>query len=257
MLSALRECSVEPQDAVMYSYQSEELSRTNLRPNFQDTYGSPYFVTHRADLQRVLASETARLGVTLHLNAKINMINFERTSIIFSDGTARDFDVILGADGEKSFSREQLLGREDPLEDSGFEIYRTTVECSDLAQRAKLKELIDLQSINLWIGPDAHAVTYPIHGGDVLNIVLTRLHGTDAPVNISPVAVEKSTIEDAFVEWGSAFHELLDTTTNWNMRTMMYSKECNTWVHPKLRFALIGDAAHASPPYLYVFSVLC
>ncbi|CAG8948678.1 hypothetical protein HYFRA_00001798 [Hymenoscyphus fraxineus] len=250
ILSNLEESSIKPIYAVMRSHQCHELSRTQLFPKFNDTYESPYLVTHRADLQRILATEATRLGSKLHFDAKITKIIFNRNAIKFANGSTEEFDVIFGADGEKSFCREQLLEREDPLEDSGFEIFRTTVKRGDVVQNPKLGNLVTVPSINLWIGPDAHAVSYPIKGGDLLNVVLTKAHGNEAPLHILPVPVEKAAIRTAFSGWGTDFHDLLAITTQWNKRTMMYAKECNTWIHPRNRFALIGDAAHSSPPYL-------
>ncbi|KAB8304608.1 hypothetical protein EYC80_003984 [Monilinia laxa] len=250
ILSELEEVSIEPKVARMFSYKSDILSSTTISPDFRDIYKTPYLITHRAELQNLLFREATKLGAVVEFSATIQRINFDISALDLADGTTRIFDVILGADGEKSFCRESLLGRDDPLDDSGFDIYRATVKTDDVAKHPGLAELVKVHSINMWIGPGGHTVTYPIKKGNLLNIVLTHQHEPDSLLSMGPIPVESDIVHEAFRDWSPQFHQLLSVPTAWMKRTMMYSRECNSWVHPSGHFALLGDSAHGSPPYL-------
>lgn len=193
----------------MFSYKSEILSLTTISPGFKDMYSTPYFITHRAELQKVLFHEATKLGAMVVFSAMIQKIHFEISVLEFADRSTHDFDVIFGADGEKSFCRESLLGRDDPLDDSGFDIYRATVKIDDVAKHPDLAELVNIHSINMWVGPEGHTVTYPIKKGNLLNIVLTHQHEPDSLLSIGPVPVESETVHEAFKRWSPQFHQLL------------------------------------------------
>lgn len=201
--------SIEPKIARMFSYKSKILSSTILTPDFRDIYKAPYFITHRAELQNVLYREATRLGAVVIFSTRIQRINFEASALELEDGTVSNFDAIFGADGEKSFCRESLLGRDDPLDNSGFDIYRATVKIDDVAKHPDLVGLVEDHSINMWIGPEGHTVTYPIKKGNLLNIVLTRQHEPGSPVSLVPVPVGSETVHVAFKDWSAQFHQLL------------------------------------------------
>ncbi|ATZ49957.1 hypothetical protein BCIN_05g03510 [Botrytis cinerea B05.10] len=250
ILSQLEEVSIEPEIARMFSHKSQLLSSTIISPDFKDLYKTPYLITHRAELQNLLFNKATKLGAVTVFSAMVKKINFEESALEFADGTTQNFDVIFGADGEKSFCREALLGREDPLDDSGFDIYRATVKIDDVAELPDLAELVEVHSINMWIGPEGHTVTYPIRKGNLLNIVLTHQHESDSPLSMGPESIGTDNVHQAFKDWSPQFHKLLDVPTAWMKRTMMYSRECNSWLHPLGYFAILGDSAHGSPPYL-------
>ncbi|APA09748.1 hypothetical protein sscle_05g045180 [Sclerotinia sclerotiorum 1980 UF-70] len=229
ILPELEEVSIEPEIARIFSHKSEILSK----------------------LQNVLFKEASKLGAVVNFGIQLQKIDFEKSMLVFMDGsTTGVFDVILGADGEKSFCREALLGRDDPLVDSGFDIYRATVKIDDVAEQPELAGLVNVHSINMWIGPEGHTVTYPIKKGNLLNIVLTHEHESDASTVAGPVPVGSEVVHEAFEHWSPEFHQLLSLPTAWMKRRMMYSPECTSWLHPSGHFALIGDSAHGSPPYL-------
>ncbi|KAM0154191.1 hypothetical protein ACHAQE_007327 [Botrytis cinerea] len=213
ILSQLEEVSIEPKIARMFSHKSQLLSSTIISPDFKDLYKTPYLITHRAELQNLLFNKATKLGAVTVFSAMVKKINFEESALEFADGTTQNFDVIFGADGEKSFCREALLGREDPLDDSGFDIYRATVKIDDVAELPDLAELVEVHSINMWIGPEGHTVTYPIRKGNLLNIVLTHQHESDSPLSMGPESIGTDNVHQAFKDWSPQFHKLLDVPT--------------------------------------------
>ncbi|CAD6441894.1 89c65692-5262-4684-84ac-732b6e17c373 [Sclerotinia trifoliorum] len=202
-------------------------------------------------LQNVLFREALKSGAVVNFGIRIQKIGFENSTLEPTDGTTTGaFDVILGADGEKSFCRESLLGRDDPLLDRGFDIYPATVKIDGVAKQPEIAGWVNVHSINMWIGPEGHTVTYPIKKGNLLNIVLTHEHESDSSTSAGPVPVGSEVVHEAFEHWSPEFHQLLSLPTAWMKRRMMYSPECTSWLHLSGHFALLGDSAHGSPPYL-------
>ncbi|KAM0163345.1 hypothetical protein ACHAPG_001269 [Botrytis cinerea] len=222
ILSQLEEVSIEPKIARMFSHKSQLLSSTIISPDFKDLYKTPYLITHRAELQNLLFNKATKLGAVTVFSAMVKKINFEESALEFADGTTQNFDVIFGADGEKSFCREALLGREDPLDDSGFDIYRATVKIDDVAELPDLAELVEVHSINMWIGPEGHTVTYPIRKGNLLNIVLTHQHESDSPLSMGPESIGTDNVHQAFKDWSPQFHKLLDVPTAVGVRNVLH-----------------------------------
>ena len=83
-----------------------------------------------------------------------------------------------------STARSLILGR--PLEprETGDLAYRGTFSLEQLQalNDSRLDQLCALKSVNVWLGPDKHAVFYPLRDGKEFNLVLLRPddmpHGT-------------------------------------------------------------------------------
>jgi len=82
-----------------------------------------------------------------------------RPRIRFANGTSREFDVLIGADGIHSLTRTTLFGPEHP-QFTGLVSYRAVVD------RTKLS-LPNLDAFTKWWGPtpDRQIVTFPLNRG--------------------------------------------------------------------------------------------
>ena len=213
-------------------------------------YGAPYLVIHRADLLSVLVSEAQDRGVEIRLGSNVVSIDFSMASITLSSGETFEGDVILGADGERSTCREALLGHQDLPYSTGDTVFRIAAKARDISRHHSLSQLTQRSSVNLWIGPDAHAVSY-ILKKDVFNIVLVCPEKGDNKVPYGPQKADIVELRKAFSEWDPIFEALLDVPesdcTKW---TLLEIHEVANWRDSSGKFALIGDAAHAVLPYL-------
>ena len=235
----------------MRSYKTgNELSRQELEHAIPDVYAAPYLVVHRADLHDVLLQEAERLGVAIHLGADIVSIDFFQPSIKLSSGNIYTGDVIIGADGERSFCRERLYGRKEALQSSGDQVFRITVKSDDIVQHDHLADLVDPPHINFWVGPDANAVTYPLKREGLLNIVLTHAHKPGERIYYGPQKVAVLEVRKAFDGWDPRFQALLAFAQDCSKWTLFQANEPFHWIHPAGKFTLLGDSAHSMLPYL-------
>jgi salicylate hydroxylase len=192
--------------------------------------------------------EAQRLGVEIRLDSTVVGINFERPSISLKGKPDLVVDIVIGADGLRSICRGIVLGRPDPPHLTGDLAYRIIVKVEDMEKYQELRELFDPPCINFWMGPDAHAVCYFLQSGSLCNIVLIRPDNLPDSVNIARADLQE--MRDHFHDWDPRLKtilELVQETSKWKLRN---SREMQTWSHPSGRLVLLGDACHATLPYL-------
>ena len=217
-------------------------------PYAEERYGVPYLHIHRADYHRILVEEAERLGVTMALGSTVTNIDFAKPSLQLRDKPDFHADIILGADGLKSVCREVLLGHSDPPRLTGDLAYRVIVKAEDMRKHAELRDLADRPAINYWMGPSAHAVCYLLQGGGLYNIVLICPDNLPEMVNSQKADLQE--LRTFFENWDPKLKKLLgliQETSKWRLQN---SEEMKSWSHPCGKFALLGDACHATLPYL-------
>ena len=211
---------------------------------------APYLVIHRADLLRALLSGTVKHGIEIKLSSEVEEIDFDKPSLRLSTGEVYEADMILGADGERSRCRSSLLGRADPPYSPGDVVYRVSVPIKDINEGHLAWDLKRRSSVNFWMGPGGHVVSYPIQN-DMLNIVLVYAEGTSGKVMYGPQRADLGEFRAKISDWDPVLHELISVEgsvcTKW---TLFQIYEPIHWRHERGRFALIGDAAHAILPCL-------
>jgi len=129
-------------------------------------YGFPYFLLYRPDLLDVLAAAVRREKPdAIHLGARCTGCARDGARVLlrFEGGEALG-DALVGADGVHSRIRHALFGADSP-EFTGLVAWRGTIPMSRLP--AHMRRLVGTN----WIGPGAHVVHYPVHGGERMNFV--------------------------------------------------------------------------------------
>ena len=213
-------------------------------------YSSPYLVMHRADLQDVLAQEAEKVGVTIRLNSQIVKYDFSEPSVELVNGEKVTADLILGADGQRSASRDSLAGEHTPLGDSGDHVYRITVDSKDIREREDLADLFNGAPVNVWPGPGIQAVGYPLKRHDLSNIVLICPHEPSEAPMFGPVPVDIAEPRKVFEGWNEKVSSLLELAKDAFKWTLFDPPEARHWTHADGKFSLLGDAAHSMPPYM-------
>ncbi|KAK1996099.1 FAD binding domain-containing protein [Colletotrichum falcatum] len=232
------------------SYRGDVLSQSPPVSHPSLVSEAPYIVIHRADLLKALLSGTGKLGIELKLGSEVKEVDFDKPSLRLSTGEVYEADLILGADGERSRCRSGLLGREDPPYSPGDVVYRVTVPTKNITEGHLAWDLIRRFSVNFWMGPGGHVVSYLIQH-DMLNIVLVYAEGGTGNVMYGPRRADLEEFRSKIEGWEPVLHELIDVEgsvcTKW---TLFQIHEPVQWRHESGRFALIGDAAHAILPCL-------
>lgn len=256
LLPAIEKVSVRPNSFILRSYKDGKvLSTQPLIPYCEQRYSHPYLHIHRADYHAVLVEEAKRLGVAIQLDSCVTSIDFDRPAVYIKNrGDGDDdndpflADLIIGADGLKSICREALLGRPDPPHLTGDLAYRITVSADKMKAHPLLADLVAVPNINYWMGPDAHVVCYLLKGGNLYNIVVACPDNLPELVNQQKADLKE--MNDLFATWDPQLRALLALTTDTSKWRLQNSREMASWSHPSGRFTLLGDACHATLPYL-------
>ena len=249
LLEKIEAVSVRPSDFILRSYRDGAvLNKLNMVPYAGTRYGVPYLHIHRADYHRILVEEARRVGVVIKLDTVVLGIDFEKGVVQLKDKPDFEVDLVLGADGLKSICRETLLGYPDPPHETGDLAYRIVIKAQDMKAHPDLQEFVERPAINYWMGPHGHVVCYLLQGGGLYNIVL--ICPDNLPKEKNTAKADLQEMRDFFEEWDPKLKTLLGLVQETHKWRLMNSEEMDCWSHKAGKFVLLGDACHATLPYL-------
>ena len=249
--------SVEPQYLKLRSYRDGAvISATQIDPQLKMAYGVPYLVIHRADLAQVLLDKAKTLGVQTRFGSQITEIDPSRSSVKFFNGEQFKYDLILGADGLHSMCRELIPGQTQQPFFPGDLAFRIVLPKSVWLESKDLLELTKRPAVQIFMGPDAHVVLYPLKEGELYNIVLL-LSDEKFPQEVledryNPIADNQRLewLRIRFSAWSGEVRAILNVASGASVWQLEHCQEATRWVHEAGKLALTGDACHATLPYL-------
>jgi salicylate hydroxylase len=156
--------------SLMSARSGGEVARLPLGEAASTRAGAPYWVMHRADLQAALQAEVnEHPDIELRLGCQFEDAapHAKGLTVVQRRGMTRQSEValaLIGADGIWSSVRGHLFPNVQP-QFSGLIAWRGTLDATQLPREYSLRR------VQLWMGPNAHLVTYPISAGRQTNIV--------------------------------------------------------------------------------------
>lgn len=164
----LKECAVQPEAIVFRRYvDGEVVGYSRWGDSIARELGAPYYHLHRADLHRMLLDlALTSPRVIIRLNARVESINptpdEKGVTIILSSGEIVHGDLIIGADGVHSKTRQVVVERSDLVQPTGDAAYRAIISTDVMKDDPDLKSFVDNPEMTTWMGPGRHLMTYCI-----------------------------------------------------------------------------------------------
>ena len=232
--------------SLMSARRGGEVARMPLGEAATLRAGAPYWVAHRADLQAALQAEVNdNPDIELRLGCQFEdaVAHARGLTVVQRSGMTRQEGLALalvGADGIWSTVRQHLFPEVAP-QFSGLIAWRGTLDATQLPREYTSRR------VQLWMGPNAHLVAYPISGARQLNVVAVVPGTWNRPGWSAPG--EANEIKNVFAtsRWPGPARMMIGAVDDWRKWALFTVPEGGEWTAGAI--ALLGDAAHAMLPF--------
>lgn len=212
---------------------------------FRQRFGLPYRLVHRADLLAILAAAAREQG-EIELKTATPLVEFAAHSngvSVMSECGGEEAEyrgaALIAADGVRSMVRTAMPGGK-PAKSIGRTAWRATIPA------AAAPDGLPTDRSGLWLGPDAHLVHYPMRRGAEINIVAIMKDDWSGEGWSHPG--DPAWIAGRFRRWPDLARAVIAAPAEWLKWRIDMVDPREPWVAGPV--ALIGDAAHAMPPFL-------
>lgn len=201
---------------------------------FGSAIGYRFF--HRADLIQTLKQACDAHGISVMLGCRVERIINDRGDVETTKGPLNS-DLLIGADGIHSKTRAHILGQSQEPPFTG-----------QVAWRALVPNRINHPNA-AWVhmGPHRHIVSYPLRGGDILNVVMVQEQANWAQDGWN-VPDDPSVVRHMFADFSGPIADVLaglDTVHKWGL--FRHPVASQWW---RNRIVMMGDAAHPTLPFM-------
>ncbi|KIJ60015.1 hypothetical protein HYDPIDRAFT_32595 [Hydnomerulius pinastri MD-312] len=238
----LKEVAVKPEALTFRRWSTgETVAWTKWGDSMDNDYGAPYYHIHRADFHRMVF-DLAEPYCNIRTNCRVVAMDPSIPTLTLESGEVVHADLVIGADGVKSLTREYVVGGLDKPTPTGDAAYRAIIPTELLLKDPDLRPLVENPEMVGWMGPERHIMAYNIRAKKEYNLVMA--HPDDGSVESWTAEGSADKMRAEFAGWEPRIQKLLamvPSTLNWKL---MDRAPLDTWVHKDGKLALLGDSCH-------------
>ncbi|GEM08340.1 monooxygenase [Rhodotorula toruloides] len=183
------------------------------------------YIGHRAQYHASFLSRVEELGIPVHMGTAVASFDEFAPSVTLETGEVVNCDLVIGADGIKSRTRELVLGFEDKPKSSGYACYRAYTEGDRIRDHPDAGILVNRD--------DLHIVQNTCRNGGDFNWIITHKDDEDIAESWS----QPGKVEDAVA-----------LVREWDPTIIVYREPLSTWISKSGKVVLLGDSAHPHLP---------
>ncbi|KAI0180074.1 salicylate hydroxylase [Hypoxylon sp. FL1284] len=211
---------------------------------------------HRASLLRELLSPLPK--EILHPNKQLVAIDLKSSGVelVFLDGAVYEFDAVIGADGIFSYVREHIFRDTPPGEDygpspAGFWDCRNLVPL-DKAKSTLGEELFEDDRRYSWIGDGAFIMHDILEDRTMVQCIVSAIDKKQSFTKSRKSTLTRQDLDETLGTWlsGPIASGMIDLTLNQHIDKYSQWEHKMTPTYFEDRVCLMGDAAHASSPWM-------
>ena len=224
-----------------------EIAFIPLGSQMEFRFGAPYWMVHRGDLQSALADAVHHHpDIVLKLATRLDDLAIHAhgiTAQLREGGSIHDERAIglIGADGLWSLTREKLGDTSKPR-------FRNRTAWRAMLPASSVPEDFRRPAIQLWLGPNAHLVHYPVRGGAFINVVAIVRDRWNQAGWSAPGQRNDLLRHFPVSAWARPARDLLQIPENWH-KWALFDRSGSGYAG-RGPMTLLGDAAHPVLPFL-------
>ncbi|KAF2141199.1 uncharacterized protein K452DRAFT_287909 [Aplosporella prunicola CBS 121167] len=222
-----------------------------------------WYLVHRVDLHSALKAAATSRGsdgngspAQLLTGSAVASVDAATATVVLEDGRTLQGDVVLGADGVHSKTRQHAAPGARPVP-SGKSCFRWLLPRAALRADAATNTVAAQTGTMIeWASADRRVIMYPCSGNTLMNFAAfvpdeEVAGGAEAVGGGSwSQTADKSAMLACFKDFAPGVQRLLEMAPEGNLKVwrMLDMPDLGGWTNE--RFALLGDAAHPFMPYL-------
>lgn len=211
-----------------------EVARLDLQRLTPD---QAYYFVHRADLLDVLTGAARRAAADIRLGETVIEVRAgDIPEVVLNKGDVLRAELIVGADGVHSVARSLL----NPQSTAFF--------TKQVAWRAVVPNVVNQPAeARVYMGPGKHIVSYPLRGGDAINLVAVE-ERDDWQDEGWHQSGDPDQLRATFNEFTGGVAPLLEAVDAVSVWGLFRHPVAARWYDRGV--VLVGDAAHPTLPFL-------